>query len=242
LFSFWVLGESASAIACDSCVSPDLKLLIFTDATLLLLLLYFFLFPGSAWGYHSRGSASPQSQGNTMGRSRYHVIKNQPHFLTSTVVNWMPLFSKVELAQIILDSLSFLQRQQRLELYSYVIMENHLYLIASATNLSKEIKNFKSFTARSIIDLFKVNQANHILNQLNFYKLRHKIDQEYQVWQEGFHPQAILSEEMFIQKLEYIHNNPVRRGYVDDPAHWRYSSYRNYMGQPGLLQVKLLDL
>ncbi|MBD1925181.1 transposase [Trichocoleus sp. FACHB-90] len=177
-----------------------------------------------------------------MGRSRYHVIENQPHFLTSTVVNWMPLFSKVELAQIILDSLSFLQCQQRLELYSYVIMENHLHLIASATNLSKEIKNFKSFTARSIIDLLKVNQANHILNQLNFYKLRHKIDQEYQVWQEGFHPQAILSEEMFIQKLEYIHNNPVRRGYVDDPAHWRYSSYRNYMGQPGLLQVKLLDL
>ncbi|WP_242021812.1 hypothetical protein [Microcoleus sp. FACHB-831] len=81
-----------------------------------------------------------------------------------------------------------------------------------------------------------------MLEQLKFYKLRHKTDQDYQVWQEGFHPQAILSEEMFIQKLEYIHNNPVRRGYIDDPAHWRYSSYRNYMGQPGLLQVKLLDL
>jgi hypothetical protein len=47
---------------------------------------------------------------------------------------------------------------------------------------------------------------------------------------------------MFIQKLEYIHNNPVRRGYVDDPAHWRYSSYRNYMGLPSLLEVELIDL
>jgi putative transposase len=176
-----------------------------------------------------------------MGRSRYHVIGTQPHFLTCTVVNWIPLFSKVELAQIVLNSLSFLQRQQRLTLYGYVMMENHLHLIASAVSLSKEVGDFKSFTARSIVDLLKANQANHILDQLKFYKLRHKTDQDYQVWQEGYHPQAILNEEMFRQKLDYIHNNPVKRGYVDDPAHWRYSSYRNYMGQPGLLQLELID-
>jgi REP element-mobilizing transposase RayT len=176
-----------------------------------------------------------------MGRSRYRVIGNQPHFMTCTVVNWIPLFSQVEIAQIILDSLSFMQHQQRLLVYGYVIMENHIHLIASAANLSKEIGNFKSFTARSIIDLLKEKQSSYYLGQLKFYKLQHKIDQEYQVWQEGFHPQAILSEEMFRQKLDYIHNNPVKRGYIDDPAHWRYSSYRNYMQQPGLLQVELID-
>lgn len=177
-----------------------------------------------------------------MGRSRYHVIGNQPHFITCTVVNWIPLFSQAELAQIILNSLNFIQSKQRLTLYGYVIMENHLHLIASAANLSKEIGNFKSFTARSIIDLLQQNRVNYILAQLKFYKLQHKINQEYQVWQEGIHPQAILSEEMFRQKLDYIHNNPVKRGYIDDPAHWRYSSYRNYMDRPGLLQVELIDL
>jgi len=185
---------------------------------------------------------SKRKKHNTMGRSRYHVLGNQPHFLTCTVVNWMPLFGKVELAQIVLDSLNFMQRQQRLALYGYVIMENHLHLIASAANLSKEIGNFKSFTARAIIDLLERNNANYILNQLKFYKLQHKTDQSYQVWQEGFHPQAILSEEMLRQKLDYIHNNPIRRGYVDEPDHWRYSSYRNYMGLPGLLSVDLIDL
>lgn len=45
-----------------------------------------------------------------------------------------------------------------------------------------------------------------------------------------------------MQKLNYIHNNPVKRGYIDDPAHWRYFSYRNYVDQPGLLQVELIDL
>ncbi len=90
--------------------------------------------------------------------------------------------------------------------------------------------------------LVKKNNSNYLLNQLEFYKLKYKTKQEYQLWQEGFHPQAILDEEMFRQKLDYIHNNPVKRGYIDDPAHWRYSSYRNYMGQPGLLQVELIDL
>nr|WP_236117055.1 transposase [Hassalia byssoidea] len=154
----------------------------------------------------------------------------------------MPLFGKVEFAEIIFNSLNFLQRQQRLKLYGYVIMENHLHLIASAASLSKEVGDFKSFTARCIIDLLKKNNFSYILNQFEFYKLKHKTKQEYQVWQEGFHPQAILDEEIFKQKLDYIHNNPVKRGYIDDPAHWRYSSYRNYMGQPGLLEVELIDL
>ncbi|TCL34896.1 hypothetical protein EV691_101338 [Azotobacter chroococcum] len=39
------------------------------------------------------------------------------------------------------------------------------------------------------------------------------------------------------QKLDYIHHNPVRRGYVERPEHWRYSSARNYAGEPGLLEI-----
>lgn len=176
-----------------------------------------------------------------MGRSRYHFLENQPHFLTCTVVNWLALFSKPELVQIVLQSLNFLQSHQRIEIYGYVIMENHLHLIASAPNLSKEIATFKSFTARSTIDWLKANQSGYWLTQLKLNKQPHKTDQNYQLWQEGSHPQAILDWPMFQQKLEYLHNNPVRRGYVDDPAHWRYSSYRNYVGQPGVLSINWIE-
>ncbi len=62
-------------------------------------------------------------------------------------------------------------------------------------------------------------------------------DSQYQLWQEGTHPQQILNEEMMRQKLEYIHYNPVKRGYVDDAVHWRYSSARDYVGQEGLMSV-----
>ena len=44
---------------------------------------------------------------------------------------------------------------------------------------------------------------------------------------------------MLRQKIEYIHQNPVRRGYVDEPTHWRYSSARNYVGEPGLAPVTI---
>jgi hypothetical protein len=48
----------------------------------------------------------------------------------------------------------------------------------------------------------------------------------------------IQNKEMMRQKVEYIHDNPVKRGFVDEPVHWRYSSARNYAGQTGLIEVE----
>lgn len=53
----------------------------------------------------------------------------------------------------------------------------------------------------------------------------------------GVHPELIQNEEMMRQKIEYIHLNPVKRGYVDNAEHWRYSSARDYLGQAGLIEV-----
>ena len=59
----------------------------------------------------------------------------------------------------------------------------------------------------------------------------------HQVWEEGSHPQMIESDEVMRQKLDYIHQNPVKRGYVDLPEHWRYSSARDYVGMEGLIDI-----
>jgi REP element-mobilizing transposase RayT len=75
------------------------------------------------------------------------------------------------------------------------------------------------------------------LELLAFFKRAHKQETTYQVWEEGNHPQIIESEVVMRQKLDYIHHNPVKRGYVDQPEHWRYSSARNYAGQDGLIEV-----
>jgi REP element-mobilizing transposase RayT len=173
-----------------------------------------------------------------MARSRYKIFENNfPYFVTGTIVDWLPLFSKPDLVQILLDTLAFLQKMDRMILYAYVMMENHIHLIASSSNLSKELGDFKSFTARKIIDHLKEQHMDGILNKLAEEKQTFKHDRTYQFWQEGSHPQLIQSHDMMIQKVEYIHNNPVKRGYVADPIHWRYSSAGNYHDGIGLIPV-----
>ena len=175
-----------------------------------------------------------------MARDRYKVkLDQQPHFVTCTVVNRLPIFTRPQAVGIVLDSLRHLQSNGDLLIYAFVIMENHAHLIASGRSLSKTIGRFKSFTARKIIDLLIDKGERGILRQLSYARLPHKVDREYQFWQEGSHPVLLSGEEIMRQRVEYTHNNPVRRGYVDDPVYWRYSSARNYAGMEGLLEVRM---
>jgi putative transposase len=174
-----------------------------------------------------------------MGKSRYKVVTDggEPYFLTCSVVNWLPVFGNPALAGIVLDSLRFLQAHDRLLLHGYVLMENHLHLVASSPDLPKELGDFKSFTARQCIDWLAAHDRQWALRQLRFHKAPHKAAQTHQFWQEGSHPQLIQGEAMLHQKLDYIHYNPVKRGYVDDPGCWRYSSWRNYHGGEAVLPI-----
>jgi putative transposase len=99
------------------------------------------------------------------------------------------------------------------------------------------MKRLKSHTAKPIIELLKLRRAESLLRQLRIAKRSHKTHSEYQVVEEGRHPQPIPSEEMMRQKLESIYSNPVARGYVDDPTHWRMSSTRNDERWPSLIDV-----
>ncbi|HIO93512.1 MAG TPA: transposase [Leucothrix mucor] len=166
-----------------------------------------------------------------MPRSRYKTIHNDnsPYFISSSIVNWMPLFGNPSIAKIIINSLTFLQQEKRLSIHAYVLMENHLHLVASSPDLPKAIRNFKSFTALQCIEWYQQHNKKWTLEQLRFHRKPHKTDQQHQFWQEGYHPKLITDEAMLKSTLDYIHNNPIERGYVDDPAHWRYSSYRNFM-------------
>ena len=126
-----------------------------------------------------------------MTRTRYRIWEQQqPHFLTCTVVAWLPIFTQPDTVGIVLDSWRFLREQERLTLYGYVVLENHLHLIASAPDLSKTLKEFKSFTARRILDLLEGRGVRVFLDQLAFHKARHKAESRYQLWQEGSHPPA----------------------------------------------------
>jgi REP element-mobilizing transposase RayT len=173
-----------------------------------------------------------------MGRSRYVILDpDKPHFLTCTVVEWLPVFTRPDSAQIILDSWAYQRARAGLRLFGYVILENHLHFVAQAPRLDKCLSSFKSFTAARLIELLETHRAERLLARLRFTKRAHKHDRDYQFWQEGSHAEMVFSEPVMREKLEYIHQNPVKRGYVDLPEHWRYSSARNYCGQPGLIEI-----
>ncbi|MDD5460377.1 MAG: transposase [Methylococcales bacterium] len=172
-----------------------------------------------------------------MGRSRYTITDpKQPHFITLTVLHWIPVFTRKEAVDILLDSLRFLS-QEGLKVYAYVVLENHCHLVVQSNALDRDISRFKSYTAKQMIQYLANNNVRQILEQLAFYKKAHKNDRAYQFWQEGVHPELIQNDAMMRQKIDYIHQNPVKRGYVDEAVHWRYSSARDYAGQAGLLEI-----
>lgn len=174
-----------------------------------------------------------------MGRSRYKFHElHDPYFITSSVLEGIPLFMQPVIADIILDALRYMQREHYVQLRAYVLMPNHLHLIAEHEQLPELLARFKSYTARSIIDYLKMQKNRLILARLKYGKRNHHRDSEHQLWQEGLHPKQLFMDGMVEQKVNYIHFNPVKAGFVDTPGDWRYSSARNYAGQRGLIPVQ----
>ncbi len=175
-------------------------------------------------------------------RSRYKIINDDcPHFITCSVIEWLPVFTKKEYFDIIIHALQFSQKQKDLKIHAYVVLDNHLHLIISGNNLAKAVKEFKSFTAKEIINTLEKNKVTWLLNQFAFFKKKYKVESNYQVWQEGFHPKMIKDESMLQQKIEYIHYNPVKRGLVKESDHWLYSSANNYIHGTGILDIEILQ-
>ena len=163
-------------------------------------------------------------------RSRYKFVeKDGIYFLTSTILEWLPVFTSESYFQIIINSLKFCLEKKQLKLHAYVIMDNHIHLIVSGNTLSETLKSFKMFTAKEIIQQLKTDRKIWLLHQFEYFKQKTKRNSTHQIWQEGLHPQLVNSEDIFVQKANYLHENPVRRGYVLQPENWKYSSAGYYI-------------
>jgi hypothetical protein len=95
--------------------------------------------------------------------------------------------------------------------------------------LAKTIGDLKKFAAHELLGQLQNGRRDWLLHQLEHFRARHKTASTHQVWQEGVHPQSIRSDAVMLQKLEYLHNNPVKRGLVASPEHWRYSSAHEWL-------------
>jgi REP element-mobilizing transposase RayT len=110
-----------------------------------------------------------------------------------------------------------------------VILDNHFHAILAAPDLSRLMADIKRHTAKLLLAQLAKDGADCLINQLAFFRRRDRVESTHQIWQEGFHPQAIHDDAMMQQKLDYIHANPVKRGLVALPEHWRYSSAHEWL-------------
>ena len=174
-------------------------------------------------------------------RSRYTVReKERAHFVTSTIVDWLPIFTTQACCDILAGSLAFCRREKGLRLYAWVIMENHFHAVVHADDLPRVMADLKKFTAGKLLAQLEAERRTWLLDLLAAGKAAHKTRSTWQLWQEGYHPQVIYSDQTMMQKLDYIHANPVRRGWVASPEHWSYSSAHEWL--PGSLPVLRCDL
>ncbi len=171
---------------------------------------------------------------------------SETYFLTFQVVNWVDIFSRKVYRDIILDSFAFCRKEKGLKLWAYIIMTNHVHCILRARggNLPDIIHDFKRFTASKIIKTINQipeSRRDWMIKRFEFAAKYNSRNSQHQFWTHDNHAELIMNESFFLQKLNYIHQNPVRAGWVERPEDWLYSSMRNYAGLKGLIEIDVSD-
>ena len=143
------------------------------------------------------------------------------YFVTLTVKNWYYIFDRHNRWNILADSLNFCIKKKGLSIFAYVFMMNHIHFVAQSEKLSAVLRDFKSFTARSILDNCKATEPSVL-------KLFQVSSNNYELWEHTNMPIILENENVLHQKINYIHNNPVRKNYVRETQDWLWSSARFY--------------
>jgi REP element-mobilizing transposase RayT len=150
------------------------------------------------------------------------IITEYPHFFTATNLQWKKLLAYDKYKDIVIESMRFLVKNKRVIIYGFVIMENHIHIIwqLQAGMKRKDVqRDFLKYTAQ----LIKRDMMQDYAEELKKYVVN-AADRKYQFWERNPLSVEIWSEKVLLQKLKYIHENPVRAGmckYADD---YKYSS------------------
>ena len=179
--------------------------------------------------------------------TKYKAIDNdKAYFITITTVEWADVFTRKNHKMTIIDSLKYCQMQKGLEIYAYVLMPSHLHMLCRAKEgfvLADIMRDFKKFTSKRIIQNIKEEPESRrewLLEIFSKACAHLKKEQEYKVWQDGYHAELVFSNKFIYQKLNYIHNNPVEDGIVEKPEDYLYSSAKNYAELDSLIDIELI--
>ena len=160
------------------------------------------------------------------------ITRDKPcYYVTSVAHNRLPIFQKDIVKQIVCNALNEARKSGEILIFAYVIMLDHTHLITDGhREISDVLRFINGIAARRVLDYLKENGFESSLRKLR--QEEKKKGYKYSVWEH--HPDAfrITGEETFMQKVNYIHQNPVRAGLVENAEDYRFSSARLWKGNP----------
>jgi putative transposase len=174
-------------------------------------------------------------------------IPNNTCFITFTILGWKAIFTSDKYCNLIYKWFDYIKKNYDNKIYAYVIMPTHihclLYISDKSKELSKLIQNAKRFLAYQIVGLLKEDNRTELLN---FFQSQASIKKgaKHKIFKDSFDSKAVFDVKFFIEKLNYIHNNPCAKKWslAEAPQDYKHSSAANYFGGIGMYEVEVVRL
>jgi REP element-mobilizing transposase RayT len=173
---------------------------------------------------------------------KYKTESEKLYYVTLTVIGWIDVFTRKEYVYELMNNIKYCQENKGLELYAYVIMTNHVHMIAKSQMqpLNILLGNLKSYTSKKLIEKIEQNpqesRKDWLMHMFKFYGKGNSQNENVQFWQNGNHTIELWSAEVIKQKINYLHNNPVKSGIVAHAHEYLHSSANEFS------EIKVLGL
>lgn len=172
---------------------------------------------------------------------------NGLYFISFATVGWIDVFTRNIYREILVESFKYCQLHKGLELSAWVVMTNHVHIIARTQDgffLQDVLRDFKKYTSKQLLKTIQENgQESRKEWMLSIFKKAGKYNSNnkgYQFWRQDNKPIELVNLDQVKKAIHYVHRNPVEAGIVDVAEHYVYGSARDYAGEKGLLKVYLL--
>jgi putative transposase len=179
-------------------------------------------------------------------REKSIFLPNEIYFITFTILGWQLIFTSNDYCQLIYRWFDYMNNEYGNKVYGYVIMPTHVHILLHISDkspiISKLMQNAKRFLAYDIVKLLKKENKEELLKFFSDNKYKNT-QANYKIFEERYNSLIIQSEKFFLEKLNYIHNNPLAEKWklAKNVEDYTYSSASNYFNNNGLYNIKVME-
>ena len=161
-------------------------------------------------------------------------------YITIVTKDRLPVFQTDWMREFLCPALDEARKSAKILIFAYAIMWDHMHLLTSrSSTISNVLRVLKGITARRVIDHLK--EQGHFSSLAKLEHQERNRNHRYSLWQTERNVLPVFTEGMFMEKVNYIHQNPVRAGLIERAEDYRWSSARIWRGRPLENEPLLMD-